>query len=180
MKQSGFIKRFSQVGPKKRKHAPEKKNLRNVTKSTSFLFTVTCSQLRIPTAYAYCVNTPYLLNSYPCIWQIGTYSRLLYSYNRLTMNRIRYFFLRSAYSTCRTYSQAMHSRPHGVGYKYAALNWPLKGILLLLVVCARINRPFILSARLHCPDCCKTIARLLGSIRPPRPSFCMPHTIQYY
>ena len=45
--------------------------------------------------------------------------------------------------------------------------WPLQDILVLRVVCARINCPFILPARLHCPHCCNTIARLLGNIRPP-------------
>ena len=45
--------------------------------------------------------------------------------------------------------------------------WPLQDSLLLLVVCARINRPFILPARLHCPHCFNTIARLLGNIRLP-------------
>jgi len=45
--------------------------------------------------------------------------------------------------------------------------WPLQDRVLLLVVCARINRPFIRPARLHCPHCCNTIARLLASIRPP-------------
>jgi len=45
--------------------------------------------------------------------------------------------------------------------------WPLQDIVLLLVVCARINRSFILPDRLHCPHGCNTIARLLGNIRPP-------------
>jgi len=46
MKKPGFIKTFSRVNPKRRKHAPEKlNNHRNLTKSTSFLFTITCSQL---------------------------------------------------------------------------------------------------------------------------------------
>jgi len=35
-----------------------------------------------------------------------------------------------------------------------------------LVVCARVDRPFILPARLYCPHCCNTIVRLLGNIRP--------------
>jgi len=39
--------------------------------------------------------------------------------------------------------------------------WPLQDIVLLLYVCARINRPFFLPARLHCPYCFNTIARLL-------------------
>jgi len=61
------------------------------------------------------------------------------------------------------------------------LLWRLHDILLLLVVCARINRPFILPARLHCPHGCNTIARLWGNIRPPhRPLFYMPHIIQYW
>jgi len=38
---------------------------------------------------------------------------------------------------------------------------------LHLVVCARVNRPFFFSARLHCPHCCNTIARILGNLRPP-------------
>jgi len=46
------------------------------------------------------------------------------------------------------------------------MGWPLQDILLLVVVCARINHPFILPARVHCPHCCNTIARLLGYIRP--------------
>jgi len=45
--------------------------------------------------------------------------------------------------------------------------WPLQDIVLLLVVCARVNHHYILPARLHCPHCCNTIARLLGNIRPP-------------
>jgi len=45
--------------------------------------------------------------------------------------------------------------------------WPLKYLLLLLVVCARINPSFILSARLHCPHCRNTIARLLRNVHPP-------------
>ena len=43
----------------------------------------------------------------------------------------------------------------------------LQDIIVLKVVCARINRPFILPARLHCPQCYSTIARLWGNIRPP-------------
>ena len=59
--------------------------------------------------------------------------------------------------------------------------WPLQDILLLLVVCARISRSYILSARLHCPHCCNTIACLLDSILPYlRPPFCMPDTIHYW
>jgi len=54
--------------------------------------------------------------------------------------------------------------------------WPLQDNLLLLVVCARINRPFLLPARLHCPHCCNTIARLLGNIRPPTRPLCVFHT----
>jgi len=44
---------------------------------------------------------------------------------------------------------------------HAIAGWPveLQDIVLLLVVCARINRPFIFSAHLHCPHCCDTIAR---------------------
>jgi len=37
---------------------------------------------------------------------------------------------------------------------------------LLLVICALVNRPFILPARLHFPRCCNIIARLLRNIRP--------------
>jgi len=44
---------------------------------------------------------------------------------------------------------------------------PLQEVLLLAVVCARINRPFIPPAHLHCTHCCDTIARLLGKKRPP-------------
>ena len=59
--------------------------------------------------------------------------------------------------------------------------WPLQDIVLLLVVWARINRIFILTARLHCPHCCNTIARLLGNMRPRTwPPLCMPYTIQYW
>jgi len=46
-------------------------------------------------------------------------------------------------------------------------SWPSQDIVLLRFVCARINRTFLLPAHLHCPHCCITIARLLGSIRPP-------------
>jgi len=50
--------------------------------------------------------------------------------------------------------------------------WPFQYNVLLIVVCARISRPFILRARLHCPDCCNTITRLLGNMRPrPDPPF---------
>jgi len=59
----------------------------------------------------------------------------------------------------------------------------LQDILLLRVVCARINRLFIPPAHPHCPQhCCNTIAQLLGDIRPPppRPPLCMPYTIQYW
>ena len=44
---------------------------------------------------------------------------------------------------------------------------PLQDIVSLLVVCVRINRSFILPTRLHCPQCCNTIARLLGNMPPP-------------
>jgi len=56
--------------------------------------------------------------------------------------------------------------------------WPLQDIILLLIVCARVNRPFILPARLHCPHCCNTLARLLGNIRPPSTSlwYAIHHT----
>jgi len=57
--------------------------------------------------------------------------------------------------------------------------WSLQDIVLFIVACARIHLPFILPARLHCPHCCNSIARLLGNIRPPhRPPFCMAYTIQ--
>jgi len=60
-------------------------------------------------------------------------------------------------------------------------NWSLQDILLLLVVCARINRPFILPARLHC----RTVSTLLHDYwaiyyPPPRHSFCVPYTLQYW
>jgi len=61
--------------------------------------------------------------------------------------------------------------------------WPLHDIVLLLVVCARVNRLFILPARLHRPHCCNTIARLLGHIRPPLdpPWVChTPYNIGHY
>jgi len=51
--------------------------------------------------------------------------------------------------------------------------WPLEDIILLLVVCARINRSFILPVRLHFPHCCNTIARLLGNINI-RPALDLP------
>jgi len=55
--------------------------------------------------------------------------------------------------------------------------WPSQDILLLRFVCARINRPFVPPADLHCPHCCNTIiARLLESIRPPFDLPCICHT----
>ena len=59
-------------------------------------------------------------------------------------------------------------------YLYARMvaAWPIHHIVSLLVVCARINRRFVLPARLHCPHCCNTIARLLGNIRPPTRPRC--------
>jgi len=48
---------------------------------------------------------------------------------------------------------------------------------LLLVVCARVNRPFIRPARLHCPHFCNTIARLFGNIRPPLDLPLVSHTL---
>jgi len=54
--------------------------------------------------------------------------------------------------------------------------WPLQDILLLRVVCARINRPIIPPAHLHCPHCCNAIAQLLGNIRPPLDLPCVCHT----
>ena len=44
--------------------------------------------------------------------------------------------------------------------------WPFYDFLSLQGFCARINRPFILPARLHCPHCFNTIARLLGNVWP--------------
>ena len=59
--------------------------------------------------------------------------------------------------------------------------WPPQDNLLLQVVCARINRPSIPPAHLHCPHCCTAIARLLGYTRPPtRSTLCMPYTIEYW
>jgi len=56
--------------------------------------------------------------------------------------------------------------------------WPLQDILLLRLVCARTNRPFIPPAHLHWPHCCNAIARLLGNTRPPLdPPFVFHHTI---
>jgi len=55
----------------------------------------------------------------------------------------------------------------GKHYPSACAAWPLQNIVLLLVACARVNRPVILPARLHCPHWCNTIARLSGNIRPP-------------
>ena len=51
-----------------------------------------------------------------------------------------------------------------------------KTIFYFRVVCARINRPFIPQAHLHCPHCCNTIARLLGNIRPPLDLPCVCDT----
>jgi len=56
-------------------------------------------------------------------------------------------------------------------------SWPLQDILLHRGFRARINHPFIPRCHLHCPSWCNTIARLLGSIRPPRrPPVYMPYT----
>ena len=61
----------------------------------------------------------------------------------------------------------------GVGFTRTLIpSWPLQDIVLLLVVCARINRLFILTAHLHCPHYFHTIARLLRNIRrAPDPTF---------
>jgi len=58
-------------------------------------------------------------------------------------------------------------------------HWPLQDIVVFLVVCTRINRPFVLPARLHCPHCCNTIARLLGHIRPSPPSTSLLYGIHH-
>jgi len=66
------------------------------------------------------------------------------------------------------------------GARRWALPWPLQDNLSLLVVCARINHPLILPARLYCPHCCNTFARLLGNMRPSPdlPSVChLPNNI---
>jgi len=58
--------------------------------------------------------------------------------------------------------------------------WPLQDIIVLLVVCARSNRPFTPPARLHCPHCFNINARLLGNIPPPPPTpvvYDIHHTI---
>jgi len=48
LKKIGLIDTFSRVSPKKGKHAPGKyKNRRFHAKTTSFLFKVFCSQLRL-------------------------------------------------------------------------------------------------------------------------------------
>jgi len=52
-----------------------------------------------------------------------------------------------------------------------------KYIFLFRVVCARINRPVIPPAYLHCPHWCNTTARLLGNIRPPPTS--LVHAIHH-
>jgi len=52
------------------------------------------------------------------------------------------------------------------GLEGRALTWPLQDNILLRGFYARINRPFIPPAHLHCPHCCNTIARLVGNIRP--------------
>ena len=44
--------------------------------------------------------------------------------------------------------------------------WPLQDILLLRVVCAKINHPVMPPTQLPCPHCCNAIARLLDTIRP--------------
>jgi len=83
-------------------------------------------------------------------------------------------------NTCPPSRSSGHSACAGQGNAHL----PLHDIVSLLIVCARINLPFILAARLHCLQCCSTIARLLGNIyitpHPPPPPLCMPYTIQYW
>jgi len=58
---------------------------------------------------------------------------------------------------------------------------PLQDILLLRVVCARINRPFIPRAHLYCPQCCQYCCTTIGRYKTPlRSPLCMPYTIQYW
>jgi len=46
-------------------------------------------------------------------------------------------------------------------------------------VCTRINRPFMLPVRLHCPHCCNLNSILLGQYTTrPRPPFCMRCILQ--
>jgi len=81
-------------------------------------------------------------------------------------------------------SQIPEGEPNGstLTLDTRALPWPLQDIVSLRVVCARINRPFISTAYLHCPHSCNTIARLLQNIRPPLPPstslvYAIQHTI---
>jgi len=57
--------------------------------------------------------------------------------------------------------------------------WPLQDSVLLLVVCARINCPFILPARLHCP-LLQYYCTAIGQIYEPPPDplvYAIYHTI---
>jgi len=73
-------------------------------------------------------------------------------------------------------SQGYEERTHTHAHQ---LLWPLQEIRLLQSFYARVNHLFLAPPHLHCPLWCKTIARLLGSIRPPlQPLVCMPYTIQ--
>jgi len=56
---------------------------------------------------------------------------------------------------------------HAAKTKRQVRIWPLHVILLLRVVCARINRSVGPHPHLHCPHCYNTIARLLGNTGPP-------------
>jgi len=54
--------------------------------------------------------------------------------------------------------------------------WPSEDIVLLLVVCARINRPFILPARLHCPHVAIPLHGYWAIYDPPPDPRCVCHT----
>jgi len=54
--------------------------------------------------------------------------------------------------------------------------WDLQDLLLLGVVCTRINRACLPSAHLHCPHCCNAVARRLGNTRPSLDLHCVCHT----
>jgi len=65
-------------------------------------------------------------------------------------------------------------------FGFAVPDWPLQDIILRLVVCARINRSFIIPARLHCPHCFKYYCTTIGQHTTPPPTllvYDMHHTI---
>jgi len=91
-------------------------------------------------------NTVFRLVNHVYTWKC-TSSRLLYSWNRLNLNRIPYFILPPrAYSTCRVDTSRAHehtrtrswSESMGVNPGSAPV-WPLQDIVLLQSFCVRIN-----------------------------------------